>query len=243
MIIAWVASLVAAALMAALIILMLRGNARRPRGRGPAPPPTAEPRRPDAGRPTRCRRRGRPPRPPPRQPPLPSPSPAAVAATPSPDAPHPTPSPRPSPSAAAASAAAAAADTSGSGDDTSDDADLSGEWLLTNRVDSTDYPPYQGMRLGYVLTLHQDESGRITGDGEKTSENGAPLPPGQRSPIAVTGRVENGTVTLSFTEKGALRSSTGSFRWQVAPDHARLSGSFASDAAGSRGSSSAQRVR
>ena len=122
-----------------------------------------------------------------------------------------------------------------------DESNVSGEWLLTNRVDSTDYPAYQGIRLGYILTLRQDGA-RISGGGEKTSENGAPTPPGQRSPIAVTGRVDNGTVTLQFTERGALRASTGTFRWQLSPDNARLSGSFASDAASSRGSSTAQRV-
>jgi hypothetical protein len=98
------------------------------------------------------------------------------------------------------------------------------------------------MRLGYILTLRQDGY-RITGSGEKTSENGAPLPPGQRSPIAVTGRVDNGVVTLQFTERGSQRSSSGTFRWQLSPDRSRLSGSFASDAATSRGASSAQRVR
>jgi hypothetical protein len=97
------------------------------------------------------------------------------------------------------------------------------------------------MRLGYVITLRQDGY-RLSGSGEKTSENGAPVPPGQRSPISVSGRVDNGVVTLQFMERGALRSSSGTFRWQLSPDKARLSGSFTSDAANSRGSSSAQRV-
>jgi hypothetical protein len=109
-------------------------------------------------------------------------------------------------------------------------------------VDATDFPAYEGLRLGYILVLHQDGN-RISGAGEKTSENGAPVPPGQRTPIVVTGRVDGATVTLQFTERGALRSSSGSFHWQVSADRSRLTGSFASDAAGSRGSSSAQRVR
>src|SRR5207247_1074486 len=80
-------------------------------------------------------------------------------------------------------------------------------WMLANRIDATDYAPFQGLRVGYHLTLRQDGA-RITGEGEKQTENGAPLPPGQRSPIVVTGRLEGGVVTLHFPERGALRTLT-----------------------------------
>ena len=248
-IVAWVASMLAAALFAALIILMLKspkgGEGRSAAEGSPIPAASA------SARTARAARSASPAAPSPTASPSdarPSPSPSpSLRPSPSPSpSPSARPSPRPSvsdaPPLAPAAAAGAAADSSPPGDGAASDADVSGEWLLTNRVDSTDFAPYQGLRLGYVLTLRQDGD-RVSGDGEKTSENGAPVPPAQRTPIAVTGRIENGTLTLHFNERGALRASSGTLRLRLSPDQDRLAGSFSSDAAGSRGSSSAQRVR
>jgi penicillin-binding protein 1A len=125
--------------------------------------------------------------------------------------------------------------------DAGDTADVSGWWELSNRIETTNFPAYRGLRLGYRILLEQDGD-RITGQGQKWSENGRRLPAAQRTPITITGSVEGGRVRLRFTEQGARRSSGGSFSWRLTPGGDRLSGSFASSAADTSGSSSAWRI-
>jgi eukaryotic-like serine/threonine-protein kinase len=120
--------------------------------------------------------------------------------------------------------------------------DLSGVWELSTRVESTDYTPFQGVRFGYRLSLQQEGS-RITGQGQKVSENGVPLPPDQRTRILVSGAVEGLSLVLNFIEHGAARASNGTFRFRIAPDFKGLAGSFSSDAANTEGGSSARRTR
>jgi hypothetical protein len=118
------------------------------------------------------------------------------------------------------------------------DSDVSGQWELTNRVVSTDYEGFRGLNLGYRITLRQNGS-RITGSGFKVSENGTAA---GRTPITISGRMEGSSVVLTFTEQGATRASSGTFRWQLSADGASLRGSFWSDAANTNGPSSARRV-
>jgi penicillin-binding protein 1A len=122
------------------------------------------------------------------------------------------------------------------------EADLSGWWELSNRIDETDYESYLGLRLGYRLQLEQDGD-RITGRGQKWSEDGHALGGAARTPLTVRGRIEGRTVTLEFTEHGARRSTGGGFSWRLAPDDTTLRGSFWSTAAGTRGRSVARRMR
>ncbi|HYX23888.1 MAG TPA: PBP1A family penicillin-binding protein, partial [Thermoanaerobaculia bacterium] len=119
--------------------------------------------------------------------------------------------------------------------------DLSGWWELTNTIQSTNYEQYRGLRLGYRLQLEQDGD-RITGRGQKWTEDGRPVSPGARSPITVAGRIEGRRVTLQFTERGARRSAAGGFSWQLSADRAALRGNFWSDAANASGSSVARRM-
>jgi serine/threonine-protein kinase len=111
---------------------------------------------------------------------------------------------------------------------------VGGRWRLTHRIESASYAPFEGVRLGYEMTLVQNGT-RVSGHGRKVSENGVPLPPGQRTPIDVSGRIENGQVVLDFTETGASRTSRGTIRWRVTPGENGLEGRFVSDAADSRG--------
>jgi hypothetical protein len=117
---------------------------------------------------------------------------------------------------------------------------VAGTWYLTHQIASTTYQPFMGMRLGYRLLLVQ-EGARVRGRGHKVSENGEMLPPGRRTPIEVTGRVEGDQLLLNFTEIGAARTSHGRMRLTVGPG-GTLSGRFASDAANSSGTSSARRL-
>jgi serine/threonine protein kinase len=119
-------------------------------------------------------------------------------------------------------------------------ADVAGAWLVVNRIQATTYAPYRGLRLTYRLRLRQDGQA-LVGQGEKAYEDGTAIPTEHRTPITVHGRVEGDTVTLAFTEEGALRTSRGRFRWTLVDG--RLEGRFASDAAASRGISTATRER
>ena len=119
--------------------------------------------------------------------------------------------------------------------------DVSGRWDLRQDVQSTNYEPFAGMSLGYRLNLLQDGN-RVHGRGFKTSENGVTLLPSQRTPIEVEGRIEGDQLILNFTEIGRERTSRGTMRYRLGRTGA-MQGQFSSDAANSRGSSSAHRVQ
>ena len=119
--------------------------------------------------------------------------------------------------------------------------DLSGWWEMTNTIQSTNYAQYKGLRLGYRLQLEQDGD-RISGRGQKWSENGRTLPSSARTPITVTGTVDGDTVNLRFTERGAKRTTGGSFSWELSADRTALKGSFESTAAKTSGRSVAYRM-
>lgn len=119
--------------------------------------------------------------------------------------------------------------------------DLSGWWELSNRIDSTNYSAYQGLRLGYRIQLEQDGN-RITGRGQKWSEGGRPVAAAGRTPITVSGTIDGRTVTLDFTEHGARRTTNGTFRWTLSADRTALRGSFSSTAAATSGGSFARRM-
>jgi hypothetical protein len=118
---------------------------------------------------------------------------------------------------------------------------VAGRWELVHEVESTSYHPYEGLKLGYRLNLFQ-EGNRVYGQGRKVSENGVMLPPGQRTPIDVAGRIEDGQVVLYFTEIGRERTSRGTIRWYLDPDSPVLHGRFATDAADSSGTSLGRRM-
>jgi len=119
--------------------------------------------------------------------------------------------------------------------------DLSGAWYVTNRVESADYSRYRNMSLEFALTLRQQGT-QVTGEGHKFSENGKPLQPRRRTPIAVEGHLEGNRLVLNFTERGTARTSAGRFVLHRTDDGS-LRGRFTSDAARSSGSSVAIRQR
>ncbi len=120
--------------------------------------------------------------------------------------------------------------------------DLSGWWEMTNRIEETNYAQYKGLRLGYRVQLEQ-EGNRLTGRGQKWTEDGRTIGASGRSPITVTGTIEGRKVTLNFTEQGAKRSTNGGFSWTLSADRTELRGSFWSTAAATKGRSTAVRMR
>lgn len=120
-------------------------------------------------------------------------------------------------------------------------ADITGSWEVHNVIDSTSHPSYRGLRLTYHVTLRR-EGARVVGRGEKWAENDRRIPAAQRTPIELTGEMVGRELRVQFTEEGSRRESAGSFRWRLSPDGRSLAGTFASDAAGSRGVSAAYRL-
>ena len=119
--------------------------------------------------------------------------------------------------------------------------DLNGSWEIRNVVSTTNHPAYRGLWITYRIVLHQDGD-QLSGDGEKWAENGRRIPAAQRTPIHVSGEIVGREVRVQFTERGNWRVSGGSFRWRLSPDGGSFSGTFASSAADSRGTSAAVRL-
>jgi transcriptional regulator with XRE-family HTH domain len=119
--------------------------------------------------------------------------------------------------------------------------DVSGVWVVTNRIESANYGAFKDLALGFRLQLEQ-HGNRVTGAGAKVSENGSPLPPGRRTPITVEGTLDGRLLRLTFTERGAARASTGALALEMTDD-LTLRGTFTSDAANARGTSVARRTK
>jgi hypothetical protein len=112
--------------------------------------------------------------------------------------------------------------------------DLSGEWHIINTVQKTEYKPYDKMQVGFRLTINQHGK-QFTAKGEKFSENGQTLPAAGRTPIEMTGSIEDDKVVATFVENGRMRRTNGRFVWRVQNDG--LAGTFVSSAANSSGRS------
>ena len=119
--------------------------------------------------------------------------------------------------------------------------DLSGEWKITNTVQSTSYHAFQGLKLGYRIILTQ-RGKEISGAGEKWSEDDKRLPSIDHTPIEITASITGTKIFATARETGALRNSTGTFEWTYLPETNSLSGTFTSTAADARGSSVGTRV-
>jgi len=116
--------------------------------------------------------------------------------------------------------------------------DLNGTWNVTNTVEQTAYQPYKNMEVGFELAINQTGN-EFTGKGQKVSENGQSLPGTSRTPIIVRGSIDGDKVRATFSESGAMRKTSGRFVWRIDRAKGGLTGTFASDAARSRGRSAA----
>jgi hypothetical protein len=117
---------------------------------------------------------------------------------------------------------------------------LSGEWNLINTIERTSYPAYTNLRVGYHLVISQSGT-EFTADGEKASENGRAMADYERTPIHVTGSLDQNTVSATFVEEGLRRRTSGQFVWTITANGNQLRGTFVSTAAKSSGSSVAVR--
>jgi len=119
---------------------------------------------------------------------------------------------------------------------------LSGEWTMINTIERTSYPAYANLRVGYHLVITQTGN-EFTADGEKVSENGRQMADDERTPIHLTGSVDQNSASANFVEQGLRRNTSGRFEWTVATDGNQLRGTFDSTAAKSSGPSVATREK
>lgn len=119
--------------------------------------------------------------------------------------------------------------------------EMTGTWRLATRVESSSLSRYAGLLLGYEIELEQDGD-RVTGSGRKIIENGREINSRGQTPITVAGVVDGDRLTLNFVERGARRSTEGTFHL-VRDTDGMLRGRFASDAARSAGSVEARPVQ
>ncbi|HYC57882.1 MAG TPA: PBP1A family penicillin-binding protein [Candidatus Binatia bacterium] len=119
---------------------------------------------------------------------------------------------------------------------------FSGWWGLSTQVDKSAVEAFRGLQLGYRIQLEHNGD-RITGRGQKWTENGRALMGAGRTAIMVEGRVRGNEMVLRFREQGSRRTTGGTFALAWAPDGSTLSGTFDSSAASSRGSVRAIRLR
>jgi hypothetical protein len=118
---------------------------------------------------------------------------------------------------------------------------LSGWWVVTNRIEQSNLDSFKDLTLDFRLQLDQNGN-RVRGQGVKWKENGRTIGARARRPISVDGTIEEGRLALRFTEQGVRRTSHGSFEMQLAEDGS-LRGRFSSDAAQSSGSAQAVRMQ
>ena len=93
-------------------------------------------------------------------------------------------------------------------DDADNSAPLSGDWVMSTRVESSQLQRYEGLRLGYVVNLRQDGD-RISGTGWKVREDDRTISASSRTPINFDGVMNADRVELTFTEGGRLRTTAG----------------------------------
>jgi len=74
---------------------------------------------------------------------------------------------------------------------------VTGQWTISNTIQSTSYRPYQGLALGYRVFLTQKGTD-ITGNGEKWSENSVELPSGAHTPITIAGSISGKKITATL---------------------------------------------
>ena len=110
---------------------------------------------------------------------------------------------------------------------------VTGSWKVATYVESSSYSRFNGLRLGYDLTLKQTGD-RVTGSGRKVTENGKGIARRAQTPVALIGTVERDQLNLDFIERGTRRSTKGTFLL-VIDEKGTLTGRFSSEAAKSSG--------
>jgi hypothetical protein len=133
----------------------------------------------------------------------------------------------------AASASSDAADSTDADRGPVESPVLSGDWTMNTRVETSRLQRYEGLRLGYRVTLRQ-HGNRISGAGWKVSEDERTIGTTARTPITLDGTLTDDRLELTFTEGGRLRVTGGKLVLARHSDNT-MRGRFSSTAAQSFG--------
>ena len=117
---------------------------------------------------------------------------------------------------------------------------LTGEWNVVNTVNTTAYRSFKDLQIGFALSINQTGT-TFTAKGRKVSENGRTLPANSRTPIELKGVINGDRVEATFYEQGTMRKTNGRFVWKIDRTGGGLTGTFASTAARTSGTSTATR--
>ena len=108
----------------------------------------------------------------------------------------------------------------------------SGEWSMTSEIEEAQMTTYIGMKIEWILHLIQSGND-IKGTAEKISENGKKIDFKSRTTLNLQGTLEDNKFTMSFTEKGSRRETSGTFTGTFSKKE--FIGSFSSTASDSKG--------
>lgn len=102
---------------------------------------------------------------------------------------------------------------------------LDGEWQIDTCTIEADIKAYKNLHLGWRVFLSDDPlSAPVVGDGEKTLEAFASIPPRARFPVRLVGTKEINRVSLTGRFEGSRRASTGRFEFAPTQSKRLLSG-------------------
>ena len=113
--------------------------------------------------------------------------------------------------------------------------DLIGRWRLDLVIESTDFNPYHGLKVGYIVYLSQDGS-TLSGIGEKWWENDKELSYSQHTKLQLDGKIQGDDLKLLFFLFGAERETVGQFTLKSVEPNELFVGTFTTTGADSRGS-------
>lgn len=94
--------------------------------------------------------------------------------------------------------------------------------------------------MTYRIALRQ-EGTRLSGEGERWAVEGRQLP--VRTPIEISGSIDERELRLHFVERRTGRFVSGTFHWLLASGGTSLTGTFTSGGTDAHGASSAVRLR
>lgn len=118
---------------------------------------------------------------------------------------------------------------------------FSGEWRIISKIKGAEMKKYVGMTIEWRFHLMQTGD-RIKGAAEKITVNSNKLDYSERVTLTLEGSVEGSSFAINYTEKGKLRTTTGTFKGEFLNKNS-LNGDFSSTASDSYGSISGSRVK
>lgn len=111
--------------------------------------------------------------------------------------------------------------------------DLTGEWLMTSKIEKSDYKAYIGSSVQWTMFITECEN-KVKGTAEKIKINGIDLDYKQRTSLEFEGVIEKNRLVINYFENGKMRRTSGIINVILEKD--KFSGQFSQTAASAGGS-------